>query len=105
MDLKWHNLEHVLQELSGRLSVSCRNELGDGEFASALDADEETELAFGRPHFGDVNVKEPDGIALELLPRGLVSRDIQKMRDAVTLQAGQEMRSPRDFIAAQNATA
>lgn len=61
MDLVGHHLEHVLEELPGRLSVSCRNELGNGELGSAVDADEEKELAFGRLHFGNVDVKEPDG--------------------------------------------
>ncbi len=66
MDLVGHCLEHVLQELPGRLSVSCRNELGDGELGCPVDTDEEKELALGRLHFRDVDVEEADGIALEL---------------------------------------
>jgi hypothetical protein len=68
----------VLQELAGCLSISCRNELSDRQLGCALDADEEKELALGRLHLNDVDVKEPDGVALELLPLGFVSRDIGK---------------------------
>ncbi len=39
-------------------SVSLCNELSDGEFGCAVDADEEKELALGRLHFSDVDVKQ-----------------------------------------------
>ena len=92
MDLVGHGLEHVLQELPGRLSVSRCNELSDGELGCPVDADEEVELALGRLHLGDVDVKEADGVALELLPLGLVALDIRQARDAVTLQAPMQRR-------------
>ena len=56
MDLIWHGLEHVLEELPGRLSVSRCDELSDS-----------VKLALGGLHLGDVDVKESDGIAFELL--------------------------------------
>jgi hypothetical protein len=87
VDLTGHSFQQVRQELPGCLSVSCRNELGDGELGSAVDADEEKELALGRLYFGDVDVKEPDGVALELLALGLVAFDIRQARDAMTLKA------------------
>jgi hypothetical protein len=86
VDLKGDGLEQVLKELPCRLSVGCRNELGDGELGRAVDADEEKELALGRLHFRDVDVEEADGIALELLALGLLAFDIWQARDAMTLK-------------------
>jgi len=87
VDLVGHGLEHVLEELPGRLSVSRGNELSDGELGRPVDTDEEKELALGRLNFGDVDVEEAYGVALELLPCGLVSIDIRKARNAMTLRA------------------
>ena len=87
VDLIGHGLEHVLQELPGSLSVSRCNELSDGELGRPVDADEEIELALGSLHLGDVDVEEADGVALELLPLGLVAFDIRQARDAMPLQA------------------
>ncbi len=41
MDLIGHGFEHVLKELPGCLSVSLVDELGRGELARAVDADEQ----------------------------------------------------------------
>ena len=101
MDLVGHGFKHMLKELPGRLSISCRNELSDGELGSAVDTDEEKELALGRLHLRDVDVEEPDGVALELLPLGLVARDIRKTRDAVPLQAAMQRR-PRQVVTSVN---
>lgn len=90
VDLIGHGFEHVLQELPGRLSVGCCNELGDGEFGSPVNADEQIELPFAGLHFGDVDVKESDGVALELLALGLVALDIRQARDAMSLQAAMQ---------------
>ena len=89
VDVIGHGFEQVLQELPGRLSVGCRNELGDGELGSAVDSHKEKELALGSLHLGNVDVdrasgsppvREPlaraDGVALELLPLGFVAFDI-----------------------------
>jgi len=64
----------VLQELLSRLSVSRGNELGHSELCRPVDINEENELALGRLHFGNVDVKEPDGVTLELLPLRLVCK-------------------------------
>jgi hypothetical protein len=48
--------------------------------------------ALGRLDLRDVDVKEADGVALELLPLGFVALDIRKPRDAVTLQAAMQRR-------------
>ena len=89
-DLVGHGLRHVLQELPRRLPVGRRNELGDGELGSAVDAHEEVELAFGGLHLRDIDVdrasgsppvREPsaraEGIPLEFLALGLVTFDIR----------------------------
>lgn len=87
VDLVGHGFEHVLQELPGRLSISRCNELSNSELGCPVNADEQVKLPFGGLHLGDVDVKEPDGVALELLPSGLVSLDIRKARNAMTLKA------------------
>jgi len=58
VDLIGHGLEHVLQELPGRLSISSCNELGDGELGRSVDANEEKELALGSLNLGYIDVKE-----------------------------------------------
>ena len=85
VDLIGHSLEHVLQELPSRLSVSRVNELGDSELGRPVDANEQVELALGGLHLGNVDVEEPDGIPLELLALRLVTFDIRQARDAMTL--------------------
>ena len=100
MDLIGHGLKHVLEELPGSLSVSRCNELSDSELGRPVDADEQVKLALGGLHLGNVpsrgllanrcraaDVKEPDGIAFELLASGLVTLDMRQARDAVPLQA------------------
>jgi hypothetical protein len=77
----------MLEELPGCLSVSRCNELCDGEFGRSVNAHKEIELTFSRLHLGNVDVKEPFGIPLELLAPGLVAFDIRQARDAMTLQA------------------
>jgi hypothetical protein len=46
--------------------------LGHRELAGAVNADEETEPTLGGLHLGDVDVEEPDRVALELLAPRLV---------------------------------
>jgi len=81
------------EELPGCLSVSCCNELSDGELGRPVDADEQVELSFCGLHLGDVDVEEPDGVALELLPLGLVTLDIRQPRDAMALKAAVQRRT------------
>ena len=86
VDLVGHSLEHVLQKLLGRLSVSRCNELSDSEPGCPVDADKQMELPFAGLHFSNVDVEEADGIPLELLALGLVAFDIRSAREAMTLQ-------------------
>jgi hypothetical protein len=75
----------VLKKLPGRLSVSCCNELCDGELGCAVNTDEQVELSLGGLNFSNVDVEEADGVALELLAPRLVAFDIRQARDAMTL--------------------
>jgi hypothetical protein len=56
-------------------------QLGKGEFRRSVDGDEEMELSFYGPHFGNIDREEADRVSLELLPRGLVPLDIWQMAD------------------------
>jgi hypothetical protein len=87
VDLVGDGLEHVLQELPGGAPISLFDELGDRELAGAVNADEEIELALGGLHLGDVDVEEPDRIALELLPLRPIAPYVRQTRDAMPLQA------------------
>lgn len=76
------SVEQVLKELPFPVSVSCGNELSDGELGRPVDSHNEKELALG-----DVDVEEAKVVALELLPLGLVAFHIWQTRDAILLQA------------------
>uniref|UniRef100_A4WZ16 Uncharacterized protein n=1 Tax=Cereibacter sphaeroides (strain ATCC 17025 / ATH 2.4.3) TaxID=349102 RepID=A4WZ16_CERS5 len=78
MDLVGHDLEHVLEELPGSLSVSRCNELSNGELGRPVDADEQVELPFAGLHLRDIDVKEADGVGV-ILPT-LTGRDRRIMR-------------------------
>ena len=71
MDVIRHSFEHVLQELPSCLPVCLLDEWGHGKLARAVNADEQVQLAFSGLNLGDVDVKEADGIALELDRFGL----------------------------------
>lgn len=53
VDLIVHGFEHVLQELPGRHSVGCCDELHDGELGRPVNSDNEKELALGGLHLGN----------------------------------------------------
>jgi len=84
VDLIGHRLEHVLQELPSRLPVRLVDELGQGKLACAVDVDEQKQLALSGLHLGDVDVKEADGVALELLQLRLVALQIRQPGNAVS---------------------
>ena len=87
MDPVRHRFQQVLKELPRRPPVSLVDELGDGELAGAVDADEQVELTFGRLNLGDIHVEEADRVALEALSLRLVALDIWQTGYAVPLQA------------------
>ena len=63
------------------------HELAHSELAGAIDADKEIKLSFSGLHFCDVDMKEPDRVALELLTLWFVPFDIGQARYAVPLEA------------------
>jgi hypothetical protein len=63
------------------------NELGHSKFVRVVESYEEMDLALGRLHVCDINVKEPDQIALELLAPRLVLCQIREVRNSIPLQA------------------
>lgn len=87
MDLLRGHLKQVLQELPGGLSVSFCNEMRDSELGRAVDVDEEKELALRCLPLGDVDVKEPNWIALEFPLPGLVAFLVRQPGDVTSLQA------------------
>jgi hypothetical protein len=92
VDLVGRGLEQALKELPSGRSVSCCNQLRDGELGCAVDSDEQAEHPFAGLHLRDADMKEPDGIALELLALWLVALDLGQVRDAVMLQAQMQRR-------------
>ena len=71
-----HGFQQVLEEFPRCTPVSLVDQLGDGELARAVDADEQIELAFGSLHLGNIDVEEANGVALEALALWLVALDI-----------------------------
>lgn len=88
-----HCFEHDLQELPGGLPVCLLDELGHGKLANAINAHEQLELAFSGRNLGNVDMKEADGVALELLTLWLVTFHIRQPRDAVALKAPMQSRT------------
>ncbi len=78
VDAVGNHFQQVLQKLPRRSPVGLLNQLGDRVLAGSVDGNEEIELTLGGLHFGDVHVKEPDGVALEALTLGFVSFDIRQ---------------------------
>lgn len=86
MDLIRHGLVHVLQELPSPLPVCLVDELGQGDLARAVDPANRG-LAFSGLDLNDVDMGEPCGIALELLPFRHFTLDTWRCFDAMALQA------------------
>lgn len=86
-DSAWHGRDKGLEE-SGRCEAHCTaDQLGEDEFAGALNGSEEGKLAFSTPHLGDVDVKEADWVRFESPPDRLGAIDLGQARDPVSLQA------------------
>ena len=81
----------MLQELSGGAPAGLLEGLVLRELARAVYADKELELAGGGLNLGEVDMEEPDGLALELLPFRLVAADIGQPRGAMPLLAVQRL--------------
>ncbi len=73
-----NHFQKVFEELPSRPPVGLSGQLGDCELAGPVDGNGEIELSFGCLHFGDIHVKEANGVALEALTLGLVLLDIRQ---------------------------
>lgn len=89
VDLVWNRLDQRDEEGRGGDPAGLRLQLGEGKFARPINGDEQAtkKLPFGGLHLGDVDVEIADRIALELLLRSDVARDVRQARDVVALQA------------------
>jgi hypothetical protein len=67
VDVVGHGPQPVFEELPRCASIHLIDQLGDGELARAVNADEYVELAFGSVHLADVDTEQADGIAFEAL--------------------------------------
>jgi hypothetical protein len=77
----------MFQELPGCPPVGLLDQLGNRKLAGPVDGNEEIELALCGLNLCDVQVKEPDRVALEALTLGFVAFDIRLPRDAMPLKA------------------
>jgi hypothetical protein len=79
------------QELPARVVVTflCRSSRAD----FAVDSDKYVEITPLGPHVGDIDMEIADRIGLELLLGRLVTFDIAKPADAITLQAAMQWRT------------
>lgn len=66
------------------------DQLHEGEFAGAIDGNVEIELALGGLHLGNVDMKVPDRISLELLLCRFVAFHVRQLRNAMAPQAAMQ---------------
>jgi hypothetical protein len=81
-----HGSDRAAQEVGGNAPGHAFMQFGEGELAGALDDDQHVELAFLGRHFSNIDVEEPDRVALEGFLR-LVPRRLRQAADAVALEA------------------
>jgi hypothetical protein len=68
VDAAGHSIEQEFEELPCSLAICLLDQPSHCGLAGPVDGDEETEFAFGRAKFGDVDVEEPDRLAIGLEP-------------------------------------
>jgi hypothetical protein len=88
----WDGLEQMLEEFPRCLAICFIHELRDCKLAGPVNAYKEIELALHRLNFGDIDMKEADGVTLELLALRLITLDIRQARDTVPLKATMQCR-------------
>jgi hypothetical protein len=93
VDLVRDGLDQSVEKGDRSRRIGFLEEPGKGDFRGAVDCDEEIEFAFLGSDFGDVDVKEADGIALELFLGCFLAFDFGQPGDAVALQAAVERRA------------
>ena len=91
VDVIRHEGDELVEEVGGDAAGGLRVELGESELGSAVDCDEEVKLAFSCADLGQVEVKEADGIGLELPFAGRGGAwDFRQAADTVALEAAME---------------
>jgi hypothetical protein len=85
VDLAGHGGGKGSEEVAGHTAGGLLVQLGEGELGGSVDGHEEVELALFGSHFGDVDVKEADRMALELGTPRLVARGVGQTRDAFAI--------------------
>ena len=80
-------LEQMLEELPCGLAVCLVHELRDCKLACPVNANKEIELTLHSLNLGNVDMKEADGVTIELLALRLVTLDIRQAGNAVPLKA------------------
>jgi len=93
VDLVRNGGNHALQEGCGHCSVRLLMQFGIGELGSAVDSDEQVQLALLHLNFCDVNVEVADRIDPELLLHRLAAFDLRQTADSVPLEAAMQSRA------------
>ena len=88
-----NGFDECFEEGSGRLHIGLFHEFHHGKLRGPVDGHEEVEFAFGRSHFGQIDMEEADRIGVELLSPGLVSLDLRQPADAMPFQATLQRRA------------
>lgn len=82
------------QEVGGSAARGLFHQAGEGELGSAIHGDKEVELAFGRAHFGQIDMEVADGIFFKLLFLARAGAiEIRQAANAVALQAAMKGRA------------
>lgn len=92
-DVKRHSFEKSFQELASDTAVSHVRRGCHHELVGSVNGAKETELAFGRSKFVDVQIEEPNRVPLEPLTDGLVFVHIRQAKDAVPLEKSMTRRA------------
>ena len=90
VDAVGRRFQQVFEKLLRRSPISRVDQLGDGELAGAVDADEQVELAFGGLHLCNIHVEEADRVALEALSLRLVALNVRQAGYPVSLETSMQ---------------
>ncbi len=66
----------MFKEIPGVLLVGFIHGLGDGKLTCSVFTNKEIELALHRLNFGDIDMKEADGVSLKLLPLWHITHNV-----------------------------
>lgn len=94
VDVIRDEFDELAQEVSGDASGGLFVKLGEGEFGSAINRDEEIEFSLRGADLGEIDMKVADGVSLELLLWGrAMTCHVRKAADAMTLEATMQRRA------------